>query len=61
MAQNNIELIGTILIGILGISLICQGHFIFHGKRGYKHAEREQKKLADVRKQVENLFHYDDD
>jgi|TARA_Y100000289_G_scaffold45647_1_gene45681 formiminotetrahydrofolate cyclodeaminase len=61
MAQNYIELIGTILIGILGISLICQGHFIFHGKRGYRHAEREQKKIADVRKQVENLFHYDDD
>ena len=61
MAQNYIELIGTILIGILGISLICQGHFIFHGKRGYRHAEREQKKLADVRKQVEKLFDYDDD
>ena len=61
MAQNYIELIGTILIGILGISLICQGHFIFHGKRGYRHAEREQKKLADVRKKVEKLFDYDDD
>ena len=41
--------------------MICQGHFIFHGKHGYKHSEREKQKIADVRKQVEKLFHYADD
>ena len=38
------------------MTMICQGHFIFHGKHGYKHAERENKKMADARKQIENLF-----
>ncbi|WAX22868.1 hypothetical protein [Synechococcus phage S-M1] len=36
--------------------MICQGHFIFHGKYGYKHDERERQKMADARKQVEDLF-----
>lgn len=56
MAQNNIELIGTIIIGILGITLICQGYFIMLGKHGYKHAERENKRSQDVRRQIENLL-----
>jgi len=62
MAQDHIiELIGTILLFIFGITMICQGYFIVHGKHGYKHSEREKQKIADVRKQVEKLFHYDDD
>jgi hypothetical protein len=56
MAQNHIELIGTILIGVLGMILICQGHFIMFGKHGYKHTEREKKKSLDIRKQVEELI-----
>ena len=40
--QNHIELIGTITIGVLGIILMCQGHFIFHGRHGYRHSEREK-------------------
>ena len=36
--------------------MICQGHFITHGKNGYKHSEREKQKMADARKQVEDLF-----
>jgi|TARA_A100001391_G_scaffold197821_1_gene178647 hypothetical protein len=36
--------------------MIIQGHFIFHGKHGYKHCEREKKKSADIRKQVEQLL-----
>ena len=55
MAQNYIELIGTITIGVLGVILICQGHFIMFGKHGYKHTEREQHKLATMRKRVEEL------
>ena len=56
MAQNNIELIGTGLLFIFGVTMICQGHAIFHGKYGYKHAEREKKKMTDARRQVEQLF-----
>ena len=56
MDSFNLELIGTILIGVLGIVLICQGHYIFHGKHGYKHSEREKKKTEDTRKQIEDLL-----
>jgi len=51
-----IDWIGVILLFAFGITMICQGHFIFHGKHGYKHSERESKKMADARKQVEDLF-----
>jgi len=36
--------------------MICQGHFIFHGKHGYKHSEREKEKMDSTRKQIENLL-----
>jgi len=36
--------------------MICQGHFIYHGKRGYRHSEREKEKMSNARKQVEDLF-----
>ena len=56
-----VEWIGVVTLFLFGVTMICQGHFIFHGKHGYKHSERERQKIADVRKQVEKLFHYDDD
>ena len=56
MAQNNIELIGTIIIGVLGIILMCQGHFIFHGRHGYRHSERDKDNLAKMRKRVEEMM-----
>jgi len=57
MAQDHIiEWIGTIALFLFGITMICQGHFIFHGKHGYKHTERENKKMSDARKQVEKLL-----
>ena len=56
MAQNNIELIGTGLLFIFGVTMICQGHAIFHGKYGYKHTERDKKRSADIRKQLEEII-----
>jgi len=59
MVENNIiviEWIGIILALVFGVTMFCQGHAIFHGKYGYKHSEREKKKLADARKQIENLL-----
>ena len=57
MAQYHIvEWIGVITLFLFGITMICQGHFIFHGKHGYKHAEREKQKMSDARKQIEDLF-----
>ena len=51
-----VEWAGVITLFLFGITMICQGHFIVSGKHGYKHAERESKKMADARKQVEDLF-----
>jgi len=51
-----IEWIGIVLLLGFGITMFCQGHAIFHGKYGYKHSERENKKMSDARKQVEDLF-----
>ena len=57
MVEHHIvEWIGVILLFGFGITMICQGHFIFHGKYGYKHSEREKDKMLHARKQVENLF-----
>ena len=57
MAQHHtLEWIGTISLFFFGITMICQGHFIVTGKHGYKHDEREKQKMADARKQVEDLF-----
>jgi len=36
--------------------MIIQGHFIFHGKYGYKHSEREKTRSADIRKQLEQII-----
>ena len=57
MAQNNIvEWVGMVALFLFGVTMIIQGHFIFHGKYGYKHTEREKKKMTDARRQVEQLF-----
>ena len=57
MAQDHIiEWIGVVLLFLFGITMICQGHAIFHGKYGYKHSEREKNRLADIRKQLEQII-----
>ena len=57
MAQDHIiEFLGTILLFVFGITMICQGHAIFHGKYGYKHTERDKKRSADIRKQLEEII-----
>ena len=57
MVEHHIvEWIGVITLFLFGITMICQGHFIYHGKRGYRHSEREKQKMDNARKQVEDLF-----
>jgi len=57
MAQYHIvEWIGVITLFLFGMTMICQGHFIFHGKYGYKHTERDKKRSADIRKQLEEII-----
>ena len=40
--------------------MIIQGHFIIHGKFGYRHSEREKQKMNNARRQV-NLFKEEND
>jgi len=54
-----INWIGVILLFSFGVTMIIQGHFIFHGKYGYKHSEREKQQMLDMRKRVENLLKKD--
>jgi len=54
--ERTLEWIGVILLFLFGVTMIIQGHFIFHGKRGYRHCEREKEKMDNARKQVEQLF-----
>ena len=59
MVENHIiviEWIGIILALIFGVTMFCQGHAIFHGKYGYKHTERDKKRSADIRKQLEEII-----
>ena len=57
MAQHHIiDWIGVVALFLFGMTMICQGHFIFHGKHGYKHCERENKKSEDTRRQIEELL-----
>tara|TARA_A100001035_G_scaffold256722_1_gene232245 strand:+ start:591 stop:773 length:183 start_codon:yes stop_codon:yes gene_type:complete len=54
--DNFVEWIGVITLFLFGITMIIQGHFIFHGKFGYRHSEREKQKMNNTRKQIEELF-----
>jgi putative Mn2+ efflux pump MntP len=54
--ERTLEWIGVTLLFVFGVTMIIQGHFIFHGKRGYRHCEREREKMDNARKQVEQLF-----
>ena len=53
---NFVEWIGVITLFLFGITMIVQGHFIVHGKFGYRHSEREKQKMNNARKQIEELF-----
>ena len=51
-----INWLGVVTLFLFGITMIIQGHFIFHGKYGYKHTDREKQKMTKTRKQVEDLL-----
>ena len=51
-----IDQLGVVMLFLFGITMIIQGHFIFHGKYGYKHTDREKQKMTKTRKQVEDLL-----
>ena len=51
-----IEWVGVVTAFLFGITMICQGHFIFHQKHGYSRKETENPEARDrVRRQVEKV------
>ena len=58
MAQDNIiEWIGVVLLFLFGVTMICQGHFIFHQKHGYSRKETEDPEARDrVRRQIQKAL-----
>jgi len=54
--DNFIEWIGVVLLFLFGVSMFIQGHFIFHGKRGYRHCERDQHDSINTRRRLEELL-----
>ena len=51
-----IEWVGVVTAFLFGITMICQGHFIFHQKHGYSRKETENPEARDrVRRQIEKV------
>ena len=52
-----IDWVGVVTAFLFGITMICQGHFIFHQKHGYSRKETEDPEARDrVRRQVEKVI-----
>ena len=55
-----LEWIGVVLAFVFGLTMICQGHFIFHQKHGYSRKETEDPEARDrVRRQIEKAIRGD--
>ena len=51
-----IEWVGVVTAFLFGITMICQGHFIYHQKHGYSRKETENPEARDrVRRQIEKV------
>ena len=52
-----IEWVGVVTAFLFGITMICQGHFIYHQKHGYSRKETENPEARDrIRRQVEKVI-----
>ena len=57
MVKNHIvDLIGILTLFLFGITMIVQGHFIYHGKNGYKHCGRDKQQSEETRRRIEELL-----
>lgn len=52
-----IEWVGVITLFLFGMTMICQGHFIYHGKNGYSRKDyHDQDKRDQIRRQIEKVI-----
>ena len=57
MVENHIiDWIGVVLLFVFGVTMICQGHFIYHQKHGYSRKETETEARDRVRRQIEEAI-----
>jgi len=56
MAGHHTEIIGIALLLIFAATMFYQGTMIIRGQHGYRHCERENQKMADARRQLEELL-----
>ena len=61
MAQHYPEIIGIVLLLVFAATMFYQGTCIIRGQRGYRHCERENKKMTDMRRRIEELMKENDD
>ena len=55
-----LEWMGVVLAFVFGLTMICQGHFIYHQKHGYSRKETEDPEARDrVRRQIEKAIRGD--
>ena len=55
-----LEWVGVVLAFLFGLTMICQGHFIYHQKHGYSRKETEDPEARDrVRRQIEEAIRGD--
>ena len=52
-----INWVGVVLLFLFGVTMIIQGHFIYHQKHGYSRKETEDPEARDrVRRQIEKAI-----
>ena len=55
-----LEWVGVVTALLFGLTMICQGHFIYHQKHGYSRKETEDPEARDrVRRQIEKAIRGD--
>ena len=55
-----VEWVGVVTAFLFGLTMICQGHFIYHQKHGYSRKETEDPEARDrVRRQIEKAIRGD--
>ena len=56
MVEHYPEIIGIVLLLVFAATMFYQGTMIMRGQHGYRHCEREDKKMLDMRKRIEKLM-----
>jgi hypothetical protein len=56
MAQHYPEILGVVLLLVFAATMFYQGTMIMRGQHGYRHCDREQKKIEDTRRIIEELL-----